>query len=565
MSVDRPKPDLLTLADWERLHHTLGVIGDEARPARPYIDLRTLEVPIRTFAAPRPVGRRVFVGVAAITSLAIGVLAWRLNDSHTTVVTAIDPTDQPDSASPATSPTTDPTAAVTTPVVSTATVPAPAPSTPVSPLSLGFEGPWYNVGLDGAESAGPTIGQADLLGGESTTIWIGGNSAGPAPVVVLFRTAVGGAYRNRLRGSEEHPSGVDPDAALVSDPTDQPDPDHPQLVGNELRWKRKDGVVLQFTSFGLSPSALELAVSLIQDPPAQTCFPSCTLPTFNLVGTFGQTALDGGNGLQVVTEDIRWADSTLRLERYQGAGFENVAEWTSEEVRQIDFDQSALIVDGTVALWDRDGYRFKLSGIPEGQLDTVLGELRVTGAPMTLGEGWNRLSDPPLSPRSNAVAAWTGNELILSGGDTVDCATGGDCAPGERFVDRSSASSTECLCGSRAMRQVALSPSLLTMPRGRRASSPSPSVPRSSSVRAVPDSAAREGSTIWKPTRGRVFPRLRLIRPGTTTRSDTSTKRTRTMAGRRAGSSIGPTTCGNSSLTATVDMRLPSPRWVAIW
>ena len=131
MSVDRPKPDLLTLADWERLHHTLGVIGDEARPARPYIDLRTPEVPIRTFAAPRPVGRRVFVGVAAITSLAIGVLAWRLNDSHTTVVTAIDPTDQPDSASPANSPTTDPTAVVTTPVVSTATVPAPAPSTPV--------------------------------------------------------------------------------------------------------------------------------------------------------------------------------------------------------------------------------------------------------------------------------------------------------------------------------------------------------------------------------------------------------------------------------------------------
>jgi hypothetical protein len=48
--------------------------------------------------------------------------------------------------------------------------------------------------------------------------------------------------------------------------------------------------------------------------------------------------------------------------------------------------------------------------------------------PAALAPGWNRLPDPPLSPRNGAVAAWTGNEVVVFGGWENLCPPGADCA-----------------------------------------------------------------------------------------------------------------------------------------
>jgi hypothetical protein len=47
--------------------------------------------------------------------------------------------------------------------------------------------------------------------------------------------------------------------------------------------------------------------------------------------------------------------------------------------------------------------------------------------PRPVGE-WVRLQDPPLSPRTQAVAAWTGEEVVVVGGWDFLCPPGADCA-----------------------------------------------------------------------------------------------------------------------------------------
>lgn len=41
---------------------------------------------------------------------------------------------------------------------------------------------------------------------------------------------------------------------------------------------------------------------------------------------------------------------------------------------------------------------------------------------------WQRLEDPPLTPRSGATIAWTGEEILVIGGSTFTCPSGADCA-----------------------------------------------------------------------------------------------------------------------------------------
>ena len=50
--------------------------------------------------------------------------------------------------------------------------------------------------------------------------------------------------------------------------------------------------------------------------------------------------------------------------------------------------------------------------------------------------GWTRLPDPPLSPRSGSVAAWTGAEVVVVGGNDALCPPNADCAVTEpSFAD----------------------------------------------------------------------------------------------------------------------------------
>ncbi|MGH9039770.1 MAG: hypothetical protein ACRDZ3_06030, partial [Acidimicrobiia bacterium] len=41
---------------------------------------------------------------------------------------------------------------------------------------------------------------------------------------------------------------------------------------------------------------------------------------------------------------------------------------------------------------------------------------------------WERLPDPPLTPRNGAVGAWTGDEVIVVGGDEWSCPPNASCA-----------------------------------------------------------------------------------------------------------------------------------------
>lgn len=51
--------------------------------------------------------------------------------------------------------------------------------------------------------------------------------------------------------------------------------------------------------------------------------------------------------------------------------------------------------------------------------------------------GWTQLPDPPLSPRTGASAAWTGQEVIVAGGWDFLCGPAADCGPPEEppFTD----------------------------------------------------------------------------------------------------------------------------------
>jgi len=42
-------------------------------------------------------------------------------------------------------------------------------------------------------------------------------------------------------------------------------------------------------------------------------------------------------------------------------------------------------------------------------------------------QGWERLPDPPLAPRSNVIAVWTGREALFVGGDTFICPPSTSC------------------------------------------------------------------------------------------------------------------------------------------
>jgi hypothetical protein len=47
-------------------------------------------------------------------------------------------------------------------------------------------------------------------------------------------------------------------------------------------------------------------------------------------------------------------------------------------------------------------------------------------ATATVSGEWERVADPPLSPRSNAVTVWTGHEVLAIGGWTYRCPPGAD-------------------------------------------------------------------------------------------------------------------------------------------
>ena len=46
-------------------------------------------------------------------------------------------------------------------------------------------------------------------------------------------------------------------------------------------------------------------------------------------------------------------------------------------------------------------------------------------------ERWERLPDPPLSPRNGTVSVWTGDEVLVVGGDEWSCPPNASCATPE--------------------------------------------------------------------------------------------------------------------------------------
>ncbi len=58
---------------------------------------------------------------------------------------------------------------------------------------------------------------------------------------------------------------------------------------------------------------------------------------------------------------------------------------------------------------------------------TLLGTGRVSIGPSQDGGHWRELPSAPLSPRANAQAVWTGQEVIVLGGETQPCPPNADC------------------------------------------------------------------------------------------------------------------------------------------
>ena len=59
---------------------------------------------------------------------------------------------------------------------------------------------------------------------------------------------------------------------------------------------------------------------------------------------------------------------------------------------------------------------------------TLVGTGRVSVGPSHDTGHWRELPAPPLSPRANAQAVWTGHEVVVVGGETEPCPPGADCA-----------------------------------------------------------------------------------------------------------------------------------------
>jgi hypothetical protein len=59
---------------------------------------------------------------------------------------------------------------------------------------------------------------------------------------------------------------------------------------------------------------------------------------------------------------------------------------------------------------------------------TLLGTGRVSVGPSHSSGDWRELPSPPLSPRANALAVWTGAEVVVIGGEEHPCPPGADCA-----------------------------------------------------------------------------------------------------------------------------------------
>jgi hypothetical protein len=59
---------------------------------------------------------------------------------------------------------------------------------------------------------------------------------------------------------------------------------------------------------------------------------------------------------------------------------------------------------------------------------SLVGTGRVTVGPSHAAGSWRALPTPPLSPRAEALAVWTGKEVVVVGGDSRPCAPNADCA-----------------------------------------------------------------------------------------------------------------------------------------
>jgi len=369
--------------------------------------------------------------VAVVLAAVAGVVLWRVagDDEHQTV--------------PATSPDVDPTTATTadTMVSTTDTIPSsnpeliPVTSAPASTVpGVDAELPtlWYRLELDGVAAEPVQTLVADVEPGSSTTVWL--TEAGLSDGVLVLNRFVPKEGFTTLEGTAEHEIAPFPygTLALVASEDDPPDPEVEVLRGNEMRWEF-EGEVFEFSSFGISPSMLVKHVMGMPDSVVPGC--ACDRPGLRVVKhETGLSALD--------VQTIRVGDVVLTLSGSSTAShfshLGGAGAWSSAEDRVID-GVDGVLVDGDHAIWNKDGHWFALEGMPSGRADEILAGLRpVTGGrdPAPAVSGWHQLPDPPLSPRTGAVAVSVGDEVIVAGGTDFLCPPAADCTfDGTEFRD----------------------------------------------------------------------------------------------------------------------------------
>lgn len=422
----------LSFADRERLHATLAVLAESTQPARPFeritetVAAAHLDATGRTATTNRA-RRRIAVGAVACLLLVSTVATLvALRSDHHPGVSSNTPTSEPDNASSLLPVTTAGT------VTTDGTVTSPTtPATPTTSMDATFpEGPWYSINVPGiGSSAATAIPEAPFPGARSA-IWASADGSF-SQLLVVHRYPTDPGFTTLQGTIEQHIQPLPGVLTLLADPDDVADPVVARLVGNEMRWLREDGSVLEYVAYGIEPVMLNKFVLIADDPFSDGC--PCDLPELDIL------AVDtGSDGLDQQSFALDGAEFTLTRSaaspiNAMGLGDLNAIATTASQV--ID-DHPGVIVDDDTAVWEREGHWFSLTDVPAARLDEVLDALRpigsspsaLSGAARALTSGWNQLPSPPLSPRLFSSVAWTGSEAIVVGGSQAICPPAASCA-----------------------------------------------------------------------------------------------------------------------------------------
>ncbi len=223
------------------------------------------------------------------------------------------------------------------------------------------------IDLPGVVTSDPLLGHADFAG--TVQMWL--DPPGRFDHMLLVSRSCPSCGRSRVEGTDtiavDAPSGR---LSLVADAADPPDPEAPELHGNEAVWERDDGARWEFSSRGFTPSMLVRAILHLDALPTEAC--TCVLDGMRPVPS------EPAAGFGFARQTLRLDGVEMELVRSTAVTLD-LASATAIESVEVD-GWLAAVVDGTSVVWEVGGQWFELTGMPADRVGVILRAIRGVGA-----------------------------------------------------------------------------------------------------------------------------------------------------------------------------------------